>query len=162
MAHFSFERIDMNAAELTKLLEPEVNTLGYELVDLEARLGGRNGLIRLFIDSDEGITLDDCERVSHQISALLDVEDPIPGHYVLEVSSPGVNRRLRRPEDFRRFLGERVKVELGAPQAGGRRRFTGRLEAVETEKFAVEVDGQIHHIRFDEVEMARLAPEIKV
>jgi ribosome maturation factor RimP len=75
----------MDIEELTKLLEPEVNTLGYELVDVEARLGGRDGLVRLFIDSEDGITLDDCERVSHQVSALLDVEDPIPGHYVLEV-----------------------------------------------------------------------------
>lgn len=145
-----------------KLLEPEVNTLGYELVDLEARLGGRDGLVRLFIDSEDGITLDDCERVSHQVSALLDVEDPIPGHYVLEVSSPGVNRRLRRPGDYRRFTGERVKVELRVPREDGRRRFTGRLSAVGTDEFTVEVDGVSHHLRFDDVEKARLAPEIKV
>ena len=162
MAHFSFKRFDMNVAELTKLLEPEVNTLGYELVDLEARLGGRNGLLRLFIDSEDGITLDDCERVSHQISALLDVEDPIPGHYVLEVSSPGVNRRLSKPGDFRRFVGERVKVELRMPREDGRRRFTGRLAAVESEEIRVEVDGVEHHLRFEEIETARLAPEIRV
>ena len=68
----------MEAEELLALLEPEVNTLGYELVDLEVRLGGRNGLVRLFIDGEDGITLDDCERVSNQVSALLDVEDPFP------------------------------------------------------------------------------------
>jgi ribosome maturation factor RimP len=152
----------MDTEELTKLLEPEVNTLGYELVDLEARLGGRDGLVRLFIDREDGITLDDCERVSHQVSALLDVEDPIPGHYVLEVSSPGLNRRLRRPEDYGRFVGERVKVELRVPREDGRRRFTGRLTTVDAEEFAVEVDGVTHRLRFDEVEKARLAPEIKV
>jgi len=152
----------MNVSELTALLEPEVNTLGYELVDLELRLGGRSGLIRLFIDSEDGITLDDCERVSHQVSALLDVEDPIPGHYVLEVSSPGVNRRLRKPEDFGRFVGERAKVELTAPTAEGRRRFSGVLKSVETDSFLIEVDGVVHRLRYDEVETARLAPEIKV
>jgi ribosome maturation factor RimP len=152
----------MNVSELTALLEPEVNTLGYELVDLELRLGGRSGLVRLFIDSQDGITLDDCERVSHQVSALLDVEDPIPGHYVLEVSSPGLNRRLRKPADFARFRGERAKVELTAPNAEGRRRFTGVLTSVDDDGFEIEVDGVIHHLRFEEVETARLAPEIKV
>jgi len=152
----------MNVSELTDLLEPEVNTLGYELVDLELRLGGRSGLVRLFIDSKDGITLDDCERVSHQVSALLDVEDPIPGHYVLEVSSPGLNRRLRKPADFGRFCGERAKVQLHAPNAEGRRRFTGVLTAADEDGFSIEVDGVIHHLRFEEVETARLAPEIKV
>lgn len=152
----------MNIAELTELLEPEVNTLGYELVDLELRLGGRSGLVRLFIDGEDGITLEDCERVSHQVSSLLDVEDPIPGHYVLEVSSPGVNRRLRRPEDFRRFLGERAKVELSRPREDGRRRFTGVLSDTGAEEFTIEVDGEAHHLRYDEVDTARLAPQIEV
>jgi len=162
MAHFSYGCIDMNVGELTELLEPEVNTLGYELVDVELRLGGRSGLVRLFIDSEAGITLEDCERVSHQVSALLDVEDPIPGHYVLEVSSPGVNRRIRKPADFARFRGERAKVELVAPNTEGRRRFTGVLASVEDDGFSIEVDGVTHRLRFDEVETARLAPEIKV
>lgn len=152
----------MNASELTALLEPEVNTLGYELVDLELRLGGRSGLVRLFIDSENGITLEDCERVSHQVSALLDVEDPIPGHYVLEVSSPGVNRRLRKPEDFARFRGERVKVELTTPTPEGRRRFTGKLGPVTGDEFVIEVDGIAHRLRINDVDNARLAPEIKV
>jgi ribosome maturation factor RimP len=96
---------------LLELLEAEVRGLGYELVDLDLRVGG-DGLLRLYIDSEDGITLDDCERVSHQVSGLLDVEDPIPGHYTLEVSSPGVNRPLRTPGHFRRFEGERAKIEL--------------------------------------------------
>jgi ribosome maturation factor RimP len=154
--------MDMNVGELTELLEPEVNTLGYDLVDLELRLGGRSGLIRLFIDSEDGITLEDCERVSHQVSALLDVEDPIPGHYVLEVSSPGLNRRLRKPADFARFRGERAKVELAAPNEDGRRRFTGVLTSVDDDGFSIEVDGVAHRLTFDKVETARLAPEIKV
>jgi ribosome maturation factor RimP len=152
----------MDEKELMALLEPEVNTLGYELVDIEVRLGGRNGLVRLFIDSDDGITLDDCERVSNQVGALLDVEDPFPGHYVLEVSSPGVNRRIRKPEDFLRFVGERVKVQLERPREDGRRRFTGVLTEADTEGFSVDVDGEAYYLRFDDVETARLAPQIKV
>lgn len=145
-----------------KMLEPELGTLGYELVDLELHLGGRSGLVRLFIDSEDGITLDDCERVSHQVSALFDVEDPIPGHYVLEVSSPGVNRRLRKPSDFVRFQGDRAKIELTHPLESGRRRFTGTISTVGEEEFSMEVDGQTYRLRFDDVDTARLAPEINV
>ena len=161
-AHFSFLRLDMNETDLMTMLEPELNTLGYELVDLELRLGSRSGLVRLFIDAEDGITLDDCERVSHQVSALFDVEDPIPGHYVLEVSSPGVNRRLRKRSDFVRFQGDRAKVELIQPLESGRRRFTGTISTVGEEDFSIEVDGQTYHLRFDDVDTARLAPEIKV
>jgi ribosome maturation factor RimP len=118
--------------------------------------------VRLFIDAEDGITLDDCERVSHQVSALFDVEDPIPGHYVLEVSSPGVNRRLRKRSDFVRFQGDRAKVELIQPLESGRRRFTGTISTVGEEDFSIEVDGQTYHLRFDDVDTARLAPEIKV
>jgi ribosome maturation factor RimP len=146
---------------LLDLLETEVRSLGYELVDLDLHLG-RDGLLRLYIDSEDGITLDDCERVSHQVSALLDVEDPIPGHYTLEVSSPGVNRPLRTPAHFRRFAGERAKVELARPQADGRRRFTGLLGAATDEGFALELDGETVQFRYEDVALARLAPKIKV
>ena len=146
---------------LLELLETEVASLGYELVDLDLRIGG-DGLLRLYIDADDGITLDDCERVSHQVSGLLDVEDPIPGHYTLEVSSPGVNRPLRTRAHYRRFAGERAKVELARPREDGRRRFTGLLGAVEDDEFALELDGETVQLRFDDVATARLAPKIKV
>lgn len=151
-----------DVAELIALLEPDVRALGYELVDLELHLGGRGGTLRLFIDSRDGVTLDDCEKVSHQVSAILDVEDPIPGHYTLEVSSPGINRRLRRREDFERFVGERVRIELGQPTPEGRRRFAGTLEEVEQGSVIVEVDGEPYELPIDHIAMARLAPEIKV
>ena len=86
----------MTGDELEKLLEPSIERLGYELSDLEVRLGGKSGVIRLFIDHPDGIGIDDCERVNSAVSALLDVEDPIPGHYDLEVSSPGWNMKLRK------------------------------------------------------------------
>jgi ribosome maturation factor RimP len=148
-------------AALLDLLEAEVASLGYELVDLDLRIGG-DGLLRLYIDAEDGITLDDCERVSHQVSGLLDVEDPIPGHYTLEVSSPGVNRPLRTRAHYRRFAGERAKVELARPREDGRRRFTGLLGPVEDDEFALELDGETVRLRFDDVATARLAPRIKV
>ena len=146
---------------LLDLLETEVASLGYELVDLDLRIGG-DGLLRLYIDAEDGITLDDCERVSHQVSGLLDVEDPIPGHYTLEVSSPGVNRPLRTRAHYRRFAGERAKIELARPREDGRRRFTGLLGPVEDDEFALELDGETVRLRFDDVATARLAPRIKV
>jgi ribosome maturation factor RimP len=88
---------------LIELLEPTVKALGFELVDVEANIG-RRSLLRLFIDREPAVTLADCELVSGQISAFLDVEDPLPGSYLLEVSSPGLDRRLRTPEHFRRFV----------------------------------------------------------
>ncbi|MGB5346901.1 MAG: ribosome maturation factor RimP, partial [Woeseia sp.] len=90
----------MTSEELRRVLEPSIERLGYELSDIEAKLGGRDGVLRVFIDRPEGIGLEDCEAVSRQISALLDVEDPLPGRYVLEVSSPGLDRRLTKPEHF--------------------------------------------------------------
>ena len=90
----------MTGDELATLLEPTVVRLGYELSDLELRLGGKGGLVRVFIDRPEGVGLADCERVSEAVSALLDVEDPVPGHYDLEVSSPGLDRKLTKVQHF--------------------------------------------------------------
>ena len=147
---------------LIDMLEPEVNAFGYELVDLELKLGGRGGVLRLFIDKDDGITLEDCERVSHQVSGLLDVEDPIPGHYVLEVSSPGVNRRLWRHADFERFVGERVKIEMRHPNVEGRRRFAGQLSGVADDVVMVDGDGEHWSLPMADIAMARLTPDLKI
>ena len=95
--------------KLIKLLEPSVQALGYELVDLDARVVGR-GLLRVYIDHKDGITLSDCERVSRQLSAYLDVEDPLPGQYTLEVSSPGLDRRLRTLDHFQKFQNRLLHV----------------------------------------------------
>ena len=144
--------------ELTALLEPTVERLGYELADLEIRLGGKGGLVRLFIDKAEGIGLDDCEKVSRAVSALLDVEDPIPGHYDLEVSSPGLDRKLSKPAHFRRFVGATVKVQTRFP-IEGRRRFRGKLEAAEEDNIVVEVDGESHSLALASIDTARLVPD---
>ncbi len=153
----------MNREELIGLLEPAIERLGYEVCDLELKLGGRDGLLRIFIDradgGDEGIGLDDCEAVSRQVSSLLDVEDPLPGHYVLEVSSPGLDRRLTKPEHFRRFTGEDVRVKLRFPLEG-RRNFRGALVAAGEENIEVEVDGEKHTLPIATIETARLVPSV--
>ena len=116
----------MTGDELAKLLEPTVERLGYELADLEVRLGSKGGMVRVFIDKPEGIDLEDCEKVSLAVSALLDVEDPVPGNYNLEVSSPGLDRKLTKVEHFQRFAGDTVNVKMRFP-IEGRRRFRGTL-----------------------------------
>ena len=143
------------------MLEPEIGSLGYELVDLELHLGG-SGVVRLFIDSEDGITLDDCARVSHQVSGVLVVEDPIAGKYVLEVSSPGVNRRLRTKAHFEKYVGKRIKIERGMPDDDGRRRYAGTLKDVGENGVAIEVDDKTFCIEFHDLEVARLAPKIEI
>ncbi len=144
-------------ATLVNLIEPTVVNLGYELSDLELKLGGRDGVVRVFIDKPEGVDLTDCEIVSKQLSAVLDVEDPLPGHYTLEVSSPGLDRKLTKPAHFQRFLGETVRVKLRFP-LDGRRNFRGTLRAADEEKIDVEVDGETYRLDIAAIESARLIP----
>ncbi len=143
--------------QLAKLIEPTIAQLGYELSDLELKLSGRDGIVRVFIDKPEGVDLADCEIVSRQLSALLDVEDPLPGHYTLEVSSPGLDRKLTKPEHFQRFTGETIRVKLRFPVAG-RRNFRGALRSADEEKIEVEVDGESHSLQIATIESARLIP----
>ena len=148
----------MTGEELAATLEPTVERLGYELVDVELRLAGRDGLVRLYIDSADGIGLDDCEKVSRAVSALLDVEDPVAGNYNLEVSSPGLDRKLTKSKHFQRFIGHIVKVKLRMP-LDGRRRFRGELQSQSEENIVVEVDGQSHSLPLTMIDTARLVPD---
>ena len=144
---------------LTALLEPVVNGLGYELVLLEYAPSRRTGTLRLYIDAPGGIVVEDCERVSREAAALLDVEDPIPGAYRLEVSSPGLDRPLVKPEHFERFAGEKVRVEMLAP-IGGQRRFRGVLRGVEGRTVIVETEqAQRLALPLADIEQARLVPD---
>jgi len=140
------------------LLEAPVQALGYEVVELEFHPQGRGGLLRIFIDREGGVTVDDCEKVSRQVSAVLDVEDPIPGAYTLEVSSPGLDRPLRKEADFVRFAGERAKLELTLPK-DGRKRYTGTLQGCEAGAVKIEVDGVVHALPLGDIARARLVPE---
>ena len=148
----------MTSDELQKLIEPTIERLGYELTDLEVRLSGQGGLLRLTIDKPDGIDLDDCEKVSHAVSALLDVEDPVPGNYNLEVSSPGLDRKLTKVEHFQRFKGETLKVTMRFP-IEGRRRFRGTLVSSDEESIVVEVDGESHSLPLTMIDTARLVPD---
>ena len=147
----------MTRDELVKLLEPTIERLGYQLWDLEVKLGGKHGVLRVFIDKPDGIGLDDCEKVSLAVSALLDVEDPLPGHYDLEVSSPGLDRKLTKIEHFQRFEGETVKVQMRFP-IEGRRRFRGTLMSADDENIVVDVDGVSHTLPVATIDTARLVP----
>jgi ribosome maturation factor RimP len=147
----------MTSDDIAELLEPTIARLGYELSDLEVKIGGKQGVLRLFIDKPDGVGLDDCEKVSQAVSALLDVEDPLPGHYNLEVSSPGLDRKLTKAEHFQRFTGETVKVQMRFP-IEGRRRFRGTLVSSDDEKIVVEVDGEAHTLPVATIDTARLVP----
>jgi ribosome maturation factor RimP len=179
---------------LMRLLEPPIEALDYELVDVEFAREGRGGVLRVYIDrpatppggpasssrsggsqaagspaagspvdgpqagNPAGITVDDCARVSHAVSEVLETEDPIKGHYSLEVSSPGFDRILRKREHFERFVGERMLAELKLPIAG-RRRFIGVLKSIVDDSIVVEVDGQAHTLPLAGIQKARLRPE---
>jgi len=141
---------------LIALVEPVLGRLGYELVELELTAGRAHAVLRLFIDSPAGVGLEDCTRVSRELSSLLDVADPIPTAYTLEVSSPGLDRVLRTQAHFGRFVGSRVFVELRQPRAG-RRRYTGTLLGVDESGIALEVDRERVAVSFAEIGKARLA-----
>jgi ribosome maturation factor RimP len=163
---------------LIAMTEPLLARLGYELVDVEYAATRSEATLRVYIDwpdgrmpperaanpaegglSEGGIGIDDCERVSRELSALLDVEDPIDVPYQLEVSSPGVDRILRTQAHYARHVGQRVHVELLAPREGGRRRYTGELVRAGDGDFDLIVDGMVVTVRYAEVGKTRLAPE---
>ncbi len=146
---------DMN--HLRELLEPAVESLGYELLLLEQTRVDGDEVLRVYIDAPGGILLEDCEQVSRQISLILDLEDPIRGAYSLEVSSPGADRPLVRAEHFRAVIGEQVRVRT-FDYVLGRRRFKGRLLEVDDEQLVVEVDGEEYAIPLAGIETARLVP----
>lgn len=157
-AHFLFGATVILKEKLLELLVPEVEALGYELVEIDAPAPGGSGTLRLYIDSEDGIGLDDCERVSHRVSGILDVEDPIPGQYTLEVSSPGLDRPLRTEAHYHRQQGRLAKLVL-APGRPGRRRYKGRIVKVDDGVLEIEVDGEAVRLPLSEIESARLVPE---
>ena len=136
-------------------VEPVVTGLGYELVGVEYGGGSGSGRLRVYIDCEEGVTVDDCAAVSEQLSAVLDVEDPIPEAYVLEVSSPGLNRPLFTHADFERQRGQRVFVRLERALEG-RKRFKGLLVDVEQDMAVIEIDGRAWQVPLDAVEEAHV------
>ena len=149
----------MTNDELTQLLEPAIVDLGLELVGIEYSPSAGGSLLRVYIDEAErGVTIDDCERASREISALLDVNDPVAGRYTLEVSSPGLERPLFTPAHFERFRGEQVKISVNLP-LDGRRLFQGRIDAVDDERVTIDQDGKPVGIAHANIAKARLVPD---
>ena len=146
----------MGETGLSKLIEPMVQALGCELWGIEKLQQGRQVVLKIYIESANGINVDDCARVSRQVSAMLDVEDPIPGEYLLEVSSPGVERRLFKPEHFNVCKGEKVQITL-RQAFDGRRKFKGLLCGLEDEEVVIRVDdAQEIVLPMDSIEQARV------
>ena len=149
----------MTNEEISQLIAPAIEGLGLELVGIEFSAGPGASLLRVYIDEPErGVTIDDCERASREISALLDVADPVAGRYTLEVSSPGLERPLFTLAHFERFLGEPVKLALNLPVAG-RRRLQGPIRAVQGDRITIEQDGTPVELVHSNIARARLVPD---
>ena len=146
------------AEEIRDMLAPTVEALGFELLGVEYAPSTGHSLLRLYIDAEKGIGIEDCEAVSREVSALLDVEDPIPGEYSLEVSSPGIDRPLFGAAQFARHVGQQAKVSLRIPQEG-RRRLQGRIARVEGGTVVIAEEKAEYAVAEANIEKARLVPD---
>lgn len=146
--------------ELDTLIRSTVNGLGYELWGYEYRPQSESALLRIFIESADGITVDDCSRVSRQIGAALDVEDLIPVAYILEISSPGIDRVLFDVDQYERYLNEIVKIRTRIP-VNGRRNFKGTMVAVTEEYVTLEIDNLDYDVPYETIDRARVLMDIK-
>ncbi len=141
---------------LSELFEPVVEAMGYEFVGVEFTGGSGHGTLCIYIDREQGVDIDDCASISHQISAILDVEEPIQQTFDLQVSSPGINRPLFKLSDYDRFAGETIKIKLDIGLAG-RKNFKGILKGVLLSKFVqVDVDGENFELPFLDIGKANL------
>ncbi|MBU2966839.1 ribosome maturation factor RimP [Amphritea sp. 2_MG-2023] len=143
---------------LQELIEPSVVALGYQLWGIEMVSQGRHSMLRIYIDAENGIGVDDCANVSRQVSGILDVEDPISGEYTLEVSSPGMDRPLFTLEQYKAFVGHVLQVKLRMP-FDGRRRFKGVLKGFEDEDIVLVVDQEEYLLPIDHIEKANIVPQ---
>jgi ribosome maturation factor RimP len=149
----------MKEEDLNALLAPLIADLGLELVGIEFSPGRGGSLLRVYVDAPQRpVTIDDCERASREISAALDVNDPVAGRYTLEVSSPGLDRPLFTPAHFERFVGEAVKINVNLP-LDGRRRFHGTIKSVDGDRITIDQDGEPVAIVHANIAKARLAPD---
>ncbi|MDH5424000.1 MAG: ribosome maturation factor RimP [Gammaproteobacteria bacterium] len=149
-----------NNEALWEMVGPVVAGLGYELVEIEYLSQDGMNILRIYIDQESGITADDCAKVSLQLSALFDVEEPMSARYNLEVSSPGLDRPLRKVSDFERFAGNKVKIKMTMPVGmENRRNFTGVLVGVVADQARIEVDGEAYELPIAAIEKARIIPK---
>ncbi len=142
---------------ISELASPIVEALGCELWGVECLSQGRFTLVRLYIDKEDGVGLEDCEKVSRQVSSLMDVEDPITGQYTLEVSSPGMERPLYSLAHFERYIGEKVQVKL-TRKFEDRKKMTGQLVGVEGDEIIVQVDDEQFVLPIEWIDKANIVP----
>lgn len=143
--------------KLTEMLTPPVEALGFELLGIEFVRAGKHSTLRIYIDSPNGINVDDCADVSHQVSAVMDVEDPISTEYNLEVSSPGLDRPLFKEQHYLDIVGQEASVRLRIPM-GNRRNFKGEVTAVENGMVKIKVDGEVFELVIGNIEKGNLVP----
>lgn len=148
----------MSTARLTELLQPLVEDLGYEFVGLEHSSNPKNSVVRIYIDKTDGVDIEDCSRVSREVAALLDVEDPVSGHYNLEISSPGLDRPLFTTEQFDQFVGAEVKITVFAT-VDGRRKFQGRILGSKDRFVRLDLGDAEIALDFGNIAKARLVPD---
>ena len=147
----------LTVTHIEELLEPGAQALGYDIVAVEMA-GGDRAIVRVYIDKDGGVDVEDCARASHQFGAILDVEDPISNRYTLEVSSPGLDRPLAKPVHFEAAIGQEIKVKLHS-SFSGRKRFKGTLMSVEDGQVELNVDGEVVRLDLAAMDKARLVPD---
>ena len=140
---------------VTELIEPTVKALGLELWGIDLSQQGKYSLLRIYIEREQGVMIEDCEKVSRQVSALLDVEDPIAGEYTLEVSSPGLDRPLFSANQFEQFAGSKVNLRLRNPLEG-RRKFRGSIVKVEGDNICLQVDDTEYDLVHSDIEKANI------
>lgn len=148
----------MSVHKLNELIQPLVEDLGYEFVGLEYNSNPKHSVLRIYIDQENGVGIEDCEVVSRETAALLDVKDPIRSHYNLEVSSPGLDRPLFTPAHYREFIGHEAQVTLFAPQ-DGRRKFSGSILGADETSVNINQDGTEVTLNLDNVVKAKLIPD---
>jgi ribosome maturation factor RimP len=145
--------VSSGANKVTELIEPTVEALGLDLWGIELLQQGKFTVLRIFIESGEGITIEDCEKVSRQVSAILDVEDPISGEYTLEVSSPGIDRPLFKISQFEEYADSEVDIKMRSP-LDGRRKFKGRITKIDGNAIRIDVDGTEYDLDHSDIEKA--------
>ncbi len=143
--------------KLEELLRPGIEALGFELWGVEYQSHAKRSMLRIYIDAEAGISVDDCAKVSHQVSGVLDVEDPITGEYTLEVSSPGMDRPLYRLEQYAEYIGSDINIRLRIAFEG-RRKFQGRLVAIEGDEVVIQLDGHEYLLPFEQIDRAQIVP----
>ena len=145
--------------QLTELLAPVVESLGCELWGIDYHAQGKLSVLRLYIDKAGGVQMEDCERVSRQVSSVMDVEDPISSEYTLEVSSPGMDRSFYKLEQYKDYVGSQIQVRLRIA-FDGRKKFSGLLKGIENDEIIIEADGEEYLLPFELIDKANVVPSI--